>query len=138
MRAWMLFLLWVCTLGAAHAETFTAKVIAVLDGDTVLVLRGAQKIKIRLVNIDAPEVGHAVMGGQPPNSQKAQEYGMASRQSLAEMVLRKQVQVSSQATDAYGRMVAQIETGGLKVNEEQVRRGMAWEYSHFHSDRHYI
>jgi len=123
MRA-LLFLLLACTFNAAHAEEFLAKVIAVLDGDTVLVLRGAQQIKVRLVNIDAPE--------------KAQEYGMASRQSLVEMVLRKQVQVSSQAMDEYGRMVAQIEVGGLKVNEEQVRRGMAWEYSHFHSDRHYI
>ncbi|MDE2118779.1 MAG: thermonuclease family protein [Betaproteobacteria bacterium] len=143
MRALLLFLLLACTFSTARAEEFSAKVIAVLDGDTVLVLRGckrvepeapgthrrppcggSQKVKVRLVNIDAPE--------------KAQEYGMASRQSLAEMVLRKQVQVSSQAMDEYGRMVAQIEAGGLKVNEEQVRRGMAWEYSHFHSDRHFI
>ncbi len=119
-----LMLLLVCAINAAYAEEFSAKVIAVLDGDTVLVLRGAQQIKVRLANIDAPE--------------KAQEYGMASKQSLAEMVLRKQVQVSSQAMDEYGRMVAQIQAGGLKVNEEQVRRGMAWEYSHFHSDRNYL
>ena len=124
MRVLMLFLLLACTFNITHAEEFTARVIAVLDGDTVLVLRSGQQVKIRLSNIDAPE--------------KAQEYGMASKQSLAEMVLRKQVQVSSQAMDEYGRMVAQIEAGGLKVNEEQVRRGMAWEYSHFHSDRHYL
>lgn len=124
MRAWVPFLLLVCIFNAAHAEEFSAKVIAVLDGDTALVLRNGKRVKIRLANIDAPE--------------KAQEYGMASRQSLVEMVLRKQVQVSSKAMDEYGRMVAQIEAGGLNVNEEQVRRGMAWEYSHFHSDRHYI
>lgn len=112
MRAWILFLLWACTFNTAHAEEFSAKVIAVLDGDTVLVLRGSQKVKIRLVNIDAPE--------------KAQDFGMASRQSLVEMVLRKQVQINSQAIDQYGRIVAQLEVGGLKVNEEQVRRGMAW------------
>ena len=123
MRALMLFLLLACTF-TTHAEEFSAKVIAVLDGDTVLVLRGSQQVKIRLANIDAPE--------------KTQAYGMVSRQSLMEMVLRKQVQVSSQAMDDYGRMVAQIEAGGFKVNEEQVRRGMAWEYSHFHSDRHYL
>ena len=138
MRALILFLLLAALSNSAHAEVFSAKVIAVLDGDTVLILRGGQQVKIRLANIDAPEVGHAGMGGQPPNSQKAQAFGETSKRSLSDMVLRKQVQVSSQAMDDYGRMVAQIEVGGLKVNEEQVRRGMAWEYSHFHSDRHYI
>jgi endonuclease YncB( thermonuclease family) len=121
MRALMLFLLLACTFNTTHAEEFSGKVIAVLDGDTVLVLRGAQQVKVRLANIDAPE--------------KAQEYGMASKQSLVEMVLRKQVQVSSQAVDQYGRMVAHLSVDGLNVNEEQVRRGMAWEYSNFHSNQ---
>lgn len=112
MRTLMLFLLLACAFNIAHAEEFNAKAIAVLDGDTVLVLRGSQKVKVRLVNIDAPE--------------KAQEYGMASRQSLVGMVLRKQVQVSSQAMDEYGRMIAHFSVDGLNVNEEQVRRGMAW------------
>ena len=42
------------------------------------------------------------------------------------------------AVDKYRRIVAQLEINGLNVNEEMVRRGMAWEYSHFHSDRRYI
>jgi len=121
MRAWMLFLLLACIFGSVRAEEFSSKVIAVLDGDTVLVLRGAQRIKVRLANIDAPE--------------KAQEYGMASRQSLVEMVLRKQVKVVSQAVDQYGRMVAHLSVNGLDVNAEQIRRGMAWEYSNFHSNQ---
>lgn len=122
----------------AQAESFSAKVIAVLDGDTVLVLRGAQKLKVRLANIDAPEVGHAGMGGMPSNSPKDQAYGKQSRASLLEMVNRKQVLIDSQAVDQYGRIVGQLSVGGLNINQEQVRRGMAWEYSHYHSDKTYI
>ena len=126
-----------CIALSAQAETFTAKVIVVMDGDTVMVLREGQKIKIRLANIDAPEVGHAGMGGKAPNSQKAQPFGKQSRDSLLEMVGKKQVQIDSQAVDQYGRLVGLISVDGLNINEEQVRRGMAWEYSHYHRDKTY-
>lgn len=140
MRAWATFLLLACLFNLAFAEefcelppcggiparTFSAKVIAVLDGDTVLVLRGSrnrQPEKVRLADIDAPE--------------KEQPFGMASRQSLSGLVLKKQVRVSSQATDDYGRLVAHLVADGRSVNEEQVRRGMAWEYSRSRGDRRY-
>ncbi|MGB4922941.1 MAG: thermonuclease family protein [Candidatus Nitrotoga sp.] len=100
------------TLNAAHAEEFSAKVIAVMDGDTVLILRGNKQIKVRLAGIDAPE--------------KAQAFGEHSTQSLAELVLNKYVNVDSQAVDDYGRLVASITVGELNVNHEQVQRGMAW------------
>ena len=121
MRAWMLFLLWACTFDAAHAEEFSAKVIAVLDGDTVLIKRESGLIKIRLAEIDAPE--------------KAQTFGETSRRSLSGMALGKQVKVASQVFDQYGRMVAHLSVDGLDLNAEQIRRGMAWEYSNFHSNR---
>ncbi len=123
---------------AAPAEEFDAKVIAVLDGDTLLVLRDGAKIKIRMANIDAPEVSHAGTGDKSPNSQKDQAFGMQSRQSLVEMVAKKQVRINSQAVDQYGRVVGVVTVDGRNVNEEQVKRGMAWEYSHYHSDRGYI
>ncbi len=106
----------------ASAQEFLGKVVAVLDGDTVLVARASgQSIKVRLAGIDAPE--------------RAQEYGAASSKSLQEMVLNKQVQVSSKAVDDHGRLVAEVSASGLNVNREQVRRGMAWNYSRSHSDR---
>lgn len=108
----------------ALADEFNVKVIAVLDGDTIMVLRDGAKVKIRMANIDAPE--------------KDQAFGMQSRQSLLEMVLKKQVHINSQAVDQYGRVVGLVSLDGRSINEEQVRRGMAWEYSHFHSDRGYI
>jgi len=42
-------------LQANSRQSFTAKVIAVLDGDTVLIRRSGGPLKIRLAEIDAPE-----------------------------------------------------------------------------------
>jgi micrococcal nuclease len=113
-----------CLALSAQAETFSAKVIVVMDGDTVMVLREGQKIKIRLANIDAPE--------------KAQPFGKQARDSLQELVGKKRIQVDGQAVDQYGRTVGFIMVDGLNVNQEQVRRGMAWDYSHFHNDKTYV
>ena len=86
--------------------------IAVLDGDTVLVRRVGGLLKIRLAEIDAPE--------------KAQASGETSKRSLSDMVMGKQVKFVSEAMDQYGRMVAHLSVDGLDVNAEQIRRGMAW------------
>lgn len=121
MRALMLFLLLAAVFNVAVAEEFSTKVIAVLDGDTVLIKRASGLAKIRLAEIDAPE--------------KAQTFGETSKRSLSDMVLGKQVRFVSQAMDQYGRLVAHLSVDGLEVNAEQIRRGMAWEYSNFHSNK---
>lgn len=108
----------------AQAEEFVSKVIAVLDGDTVLIQHGGGMLKVRLVDIDAPE--------------KDQPFGASSQRSLAHMVLGKQVKFVSQAMDTYGRMIARLSVQGLAVNAEQIRLGMAWEYSHYHSNHDLI
>lgn len=107
--------------GGIPARTFSGKVLAVLDGDTLLVLRGGNPVKVRLAEVDAPE--------------KAQPYGTASQKSLAELVMGKQIKAAVRAADDYGRLAATVHADGFNVNHEQVRRGMAWEYSRFHSNR---
>ena len=125
MRTGLLLLLLGCTVATAQAGQFTARVIAVLDGDTVMVVRNSgSPVKVRLADIDAPE--------------KAQQGGMASKRSLSELVLHKQVSLNTRAVDIYGRLVAQLAVDGKSVNEEQVRRGMAWEYSNYHGNKTYI
>jgi endonuclease YncB( thermonuclease family) len=87
-------------------------------------LRGGQKLKVRLADIDAPE--------------KDQPFGQQSRDSLLEMVGKKQVQIDSRAVDQYGRTVGLITLDGRNVNQEQVKRGMAWAYSYNHNDKTYL
>lgn len=120
----LVYVVLLCAGSAAQGAEFTAKVIIVLDGDTVMVQRKSGLVKIRLAEIDAPE--------------KAQTFGETSKHSLSDMVLGKQVKVSSQAVDKYGRMVAHLGLDGLDVNAEQIRRGMAWEYSHFHGNKELV
>jgi len=106
---------------SVNAAEFSAKVIAVMDGDTVLIKRDNGVLKIRLTDIDAPE--------------KAQPFGETSKRALSDMVLGKLINIDSQAMDKYGRMVARLEVDGLKVNAEMIRLGMAWEYSRFHNNK---
>ncbi|MEW6562600.1 MAG: thermonuclease family protein [Pseudomonadota bacterium] len=113
-----------CLLTAlAQAETFEAEVVAVLDGDTVIVRRDNHPVRIRLADIDAPE--------------KIQPYGDASRRSLEALVLHKRIECETRAVDRYRRTVALLRLEGKSVNAEQLRRGMAWEYSYYHSNRAY-
>lgn len=106
-----------------QAESFEAKVLVVMDGDTVFVQSGPFKAKLRLVNIDAPE--------------KDQPFGKESQESLQSLVGGKVIHVESKAVDKFGRTIAVISIGDINVNEEQVRRGMAWAYSRSREGRAY-
>jgi endonuclease YncB( thermonuclease family) len=117
-----LFLLSVLCAGTfALAQSFAARVVTVIDGDTLIVAEGRRKATIRVADIDAPET--------------AQPYGAASRQSLAELVVNKTLTVTPRVTDEYGRKVATVHADGVNVGEAQIARGMAWEYSHHHANR---
>jgi len=97
----------------AYAET-SGKVIAISDGDTLTVLVERQQVKVRLVEIDAPE--------------KAQAFGNRSKQSLSDLCFDKTVKLDDRGKDRYGRTLARVYCDGIDANAEQVRRGMAWVY----------
>ncbi len=103
------------------------KVVGVSDGDTIKVLDANNVLyKIRLTGIDAPE--------------KAQPFGMASRDHLASMVAGKVVRVESSKTDRYGRLLGKVWVQPrdcpdcartLNVNHAQILSGMAWWYQYY-------
>lgn len=110
-----------------NAEAFDAKVVSILDGDTIRVLADGQQVTVRLAEIDAPE--------------KAQPFGAKAKQSLSDMCFDKQARITTQGHDRYGRTVGRIYcfTPGVKVeidaNAEQVRRGMAWVFDRYATDK---
>ncbi|HRK79323.1 MAG TPA: thermonuclease family protein [Thiobacillus sp.] len=118
-RLLALFLL--LAAGAAWAEMLTGVVIVVIDGDTVLFKpdhyhpSSRAFIKVRLVDIDAPE--------------KEQPYGEAATRALEGMALQQRATLEVVATDVYGRKLGRLGVGALPVNEELVRRGYAWSSS---------
>ncbi|MDP1634307.1 MAG: thermonuclease family protein [Gallionellaceae bacterium] len=84
-------------------------------------LSGREQIKVRLVEIDAPE--------------KAQSFGNRSKQSLSALCFNKIAKLDDKGNDRYGRTLARVYCDGIDANAEQVRRGMAWVYDRYVTDR---
>ncbi len=111
-----------CTQARPDAETL-AQVIAVIDGDTLLLMpvnsTGAQQqfYKLRLADIDAPEIGQA--------------FGEEAKRELTSWVLHQTIRVVTVATDRYGRRVGWVRLvksslGDGDINTELVQQGLAW------------
>lgn len=106
---------------------FQAKIIRILDGDTVEILYDKLPIKLRLEHIDAPEK----RGKQP--------YGNAAKIALSDLCFGQMVNVSSDGDfDRNGRLIGEIYNAeGINVNKEMVRLGMAWHFKKYSDDMSY-
>jgi endonuclease YncB( thermonuclease family) len=103
-------------------QTLTGQVVRIADGDTITVLDSSDtQHRIRLAGIDAPE--------------SHQAFGEQSRQSLSGMIFGKDVNVSYQKIDQYGRIVGKILLDGKDINLEQVKAGMAWHYKEYEREQ---
>jgi len=91
-----------------------ARVVSVHDGDTLTVLIERRQMKVRLTDIDAPEL--------------RQPFGTRSKQSLSELCFGKIASLDVRGQDRYKRALAQVTCEGRDANAEQVRRGYAWTY----------
>ena len=117
---WVLFIALPC-----GAEMLHGKVVGVADGDTLTLLSpDNNRTRIRLFGIDAPE--------------KSQPFGQKSKASLSELVFDRNVDVSIETLDHYGRTVGSVIYEGNDINLEQVRRGMAWVYQKYTRDPKYL
>lgn len=106
----------------ASAATLRGTVVGVSDGDTITVLDASKtQHKVRLSGIDAPE--------------KRQAFGNASKESLSDLVYKRQVQVEYQKEDRYGRIVGKVMVDGVDANLAQVRAGLAWHYKAYQKEQ---
>jgi endonuclease YncB( thermonuclease family) len=106
---------------SAHAETLEGKVVGIADGDSLTILLQRQQIKVRLIEIDAPEIKQA--------------FGKKSRESLAQLCAEKIARVVWAQKDRHGRRLGRVWCAGIDANAEQVRRGMAWVFDRYVTDR---
>ncbi len=105
----------------------TGIVTYVADGDTITVKpTGKPEIKVRLADIDAPEVSHYGSLAQP--------YGNESRTALTGLLLNQAVTVDPHALDSYGRIVGTVLKGTANVNRYMVSKGLAWAYTRYALD----
>ena len=106
---------------APGSNTHLWRVVGVHDGDTVTCLdEQNQQQKIRLAEIDAPEV--------------SQDFGKVSREALAGLVFGKTVQVVDDGRDRYGRWIGHLFVDGVDVNRQMVATGNAWHYAAYSKD----
>lgn len=97
-------------------------VTKVSDGDTLQArcTQGSRKPalhKVRLRAIDAPELRQA--------------YGQQARQALNRLCLGASFTLPPKPrTDQYGRLLLDLECGGVDVAQRMVGTGMAWVYHH--------
>ena len=90
------------------------RVIKVVDGDTIHVLVDQTPIRVRLLDIDAPERGQA--------------YANRARQALADMVFGQPVTVHTQGKDIYGRVLGTVFISQTDINAELIKEGYVWVY----------
>jgi endonuclease YncB( thermonuclease family) len=123
MKAMRLMLLFLIVLAAAtgvagSAAVSPAVVATVTDGDTV---RLASGVRVRLVQIDTPELG------------TGECYSRASRKALLRLVPERssvglEADPALDQLDRFGRLLRYLWRGGANVNLELVRQGAAAPY----------
>ncbi|MDX1513177.1 MAG: thermonuclease family protein [Gammaproteobacteria bacterium] len=98
---------------SAHGlSTLRGVVTQVESGDGIAVASSGAVHRVRLAEIDAPEVG--------------QPHAIESRETLIELVLDKDVEVIVIGEDGDGWLPGRVFAGMTDVNAELVRRGLAW------------
>ncbi|WP_316804720.1 thermonuclease family protein [Pedobacter nototheniae] len=104
-------------------QIFIAKVIRIMDGDTMEVLYKNTPVKIRLAHIDCPEK----RGSQP--------FGNHAKKALSDLCFGQQITVYGQKYDRYKRLIAVVlNYKKQNVNQEMIKRGMAWHFKKYSTD----
>ena len=98
----------------ADAEVLSGIVSRVHDGDTVTLRLESGDVKVRLGQIDAPELH--------------QPWGSEAFHALESAVEGRPARIEVLDIDPYDRRVARLFVDGEHVNETLVRQGHAWAY----------
>jgi endonuclease YncB( thermonuclease family) len=99
-------------------------VTRVTDGDTLILVTGeGTKLKVRLYGIDAPEIRHERVPGQP--------FGREAKDALTELALGRKVTLEIVDIDTHRRMVGIVRISGVDINQEMIGSGLAWAYRRY-------
>lgn len=104
--------------------TFTAKVVGIKDGDTVVVLDSLNnQTTLRLAEVDCPE--------------KSQPFGTKAKQFTSDQIYLKTIKYVVTDTDRYGRSIAMIyyDTNNKYLSAEIIKAGMGWHYKRYSTSK---
>ena len=96
------------------------KVIKVFDGDSILVSDMNLTLSVRLVGIDAPELGYKAKKGQP--------FSRQSKNYLEKRINNRKIRLKLYGTDQYNRQLAEVFVDGQNINLEIIKKGLAEVY----------
>jgi micrococcal nuclease len=105
--------------GSPPGDEATARVLRIVDGDTIEVSIDGREEDVRYIGIDTPE---SVAPDQPVEC-----FGKEASRVNAALVEGEQVRLvfDAELRDKYGRLLAYVYVGKQFVNAELVRRGYA-------------
>lgn len=106
---------------------YTALVIKVVDGDTVVVVdlgfRIKSEMRVRLYGIDTPEINSSV--------ESERLAANTAKVKVQSMILGQEVYIETFKVDKYGRYLAKIfldSVDGITLNDVLVEHGLAKPY----------
>jgi micrococcal nuclease len=101
-----------------------ARTARVVDGDTIVVRAGGQRLTVRLLGIDTPEIhrGPVECGGAAASGRLARIAPPGSRVRLVTDAR------SGDTHDRYGRLLAYVDGRRGDLGERQLRAGLAYVY----------
>ena len=107
---------------SAHAATRSGTIERVVDGDTIVFLiTGAKTQRVRLADIDTPELD--------------QPWGLEAKAALKVWAENRRAEIRIVDTDRYRRLVATLWVDGENINRKLVAEGHAWVYRRYLRDR---
>ena len=92
-------------------------VVKIIDGDSVVVMRGGEKKTIRLYGVDAPEWD--------------QPFASLAKKYLKSRILNKKVVVQHLYEDSYERSIALLSFQDMNLNQALVEKGYAWVHRYY-------
>lgn len=117
-RAWfysiILILLLACTK-TKHSTDNGCYVTHITDGDTFHCIQNGRKTKVRMANIDAPEIKQA--------------YGYIAKLELERHIKNQSVILDISKQDRYKRAIATVYLDNQDINLLMIQQGNAWVYN---------
>jgi micrococcal nuclease len=122
-QIFILFFLFCCNTVFCQT-TYTAKVVSIKDGDTVVVLDSLNnQTTLRLAEVDCPE--------------KNQPFGTKAKQFTSDQIYLKTIKYVVTDTDRYGRNIAKIyyDTDNKYLTAEIIKAGLGWHYKRYSTSK---
>ena len=104
----------------AKLQAVSAEVLRVIDGDSITVRVDQTSYRIRLAEIDAPEMDQA--------------WGEESKSALQEKLENQEVAMEIIDVDRFSRLVARVFLNGRQINREMLEEGHVWVYLEYLKD----